>query len=162
MVIPPANRVPHGDSTSQHSTTWWFHQLTQHYMVVPPANRVPHGGSTSQQGATWWFHQLTQRHMVVPPANTAPHGGSTSQHSAKWWFHQPTEYHSVVGRKLVGKEAGYTAKRESSINVSTIFRKQTAISQWAHIDETHHSFDCRFYPTVQSRSLSVNSHSPKG
>ena len=32
---------------------------------------------------------------------------------------------------------------------------------YARADETHHSFDCQFYPKVQNRFLSVNSCSPR-
>ena len=48
------------------------------------------------------------------------------------------------------------------INVSPRFEWQTATSQSAREDETHHFFDQQFYPTVQSSFLSMNTRSVKG
>ena len=41
------------------------------------------------------------------------------------------------------------------------FEWQTAISQSACADETHHSLHRQFYPTVHNNFLSVNTRSPK-
>ena len=46
--------------------------------------------------------------------------------------------------------------------MSLRFKWQTAISQSALVDETHHSFDRQFYPALENQVLSVNSVSPYG
>ena len=56
----------------------------------------------------------------------------------------------------------YASLVEQAVNVSPTFDSQTAISQSARAGETHHSFDRRFYPTVNNHFISTNSRSPKG